>query len=705
MFTKYASAELLGHSGKVKGKIAGKSRLGSFDYEPRTDHKYLYVAARACTADVPNLNYDMLPSSELKGKEAYRTFVGSYVYLNHDNTDPRKARGAIIDAKYHDEDDEEWVEILMELDEEKCPKLCSLIRSGEIDTFSMGCNIESSTCSVCGNVAEYPFEYCDHIKRKGVEYDGKLAYEICNGIEFFEESVVYNPADPTAMTQAIGKTASRKTSMNKKSAYVFSDEVKELASRLSGKIDVYSDEFEYYAGHNWIEPFYESYESWSGFEITIYFDGSPIIQIGYDDRSGDNPIDEYDEYSYIEDCMSSVLGEEDFDEFFLCVAENVLTYYEEVTPGVIADDIESSIYDRRYSIKKFACACDVERNVDAKIGKKIADMPTGYARFSNGVSVCVIGDEDVFEVEIDAPNGYKVYRHEDVPFTFAPSLISEYVFGDVLEWTGENVPLEDYDKVRSMQDEFLNRYVSLAANGKSASYMVIDPNDWDPSENFGFTMEYGTVLDDELLRAILTEPYYGGYSMYDGWVEVENEDGNFDAVSLDDYIESLERYQFIEKVGSRKVVCVTAADDDEKTDSYANAPRKPEPVPTERDDEPCPLCGSDNFDGEYCNVCGYQVPPEGFDDIKLEDDSDYDEYEEESEEDGFDGVGEEQDESEDESGEDDFWFDDDDDETEEPEDESDDEQEEDEDEDSDDDFLLGDDDDEENDKKAFFAFW
>lgn len=180
---------------------SGDVKVGSFDVSPRGDG-YLYVAARAVTADKPNLNYDMFPADELR--KSYRTFVGGCVYLNHDNTDPAKARGAIVDARLHDENpDDVWVEILMELDEERCPKLCALIRSGEIDTFSMGCTTEYSTCSVCGREASDESEFCEHMLHKGRRYDGVLAYEVCHGIEFFEESAVYSPADPTARTVAV----------------------------------------------------------------------------------------------------------------------------------------------------------------------------------------------------------------------------------------------------------------------------------------------------------------------------------------------------------------------------------------------------------------------------------------------------------------------------------------------------------------------
>ena len=62
--------------------------------------------------------------------------------------------------------------------------------------------------------------------------------------------------------------------------------------------------------------------------------------------------------------------------------------------------------------------------------------------------------------------------------------------------------------------------------------------------------------------------------------------------------------------------------------NFADAPRQPDEVSTHEDQRACPLCGSQVFDGEYCDVCGYQTPPEGFDDIKLEDEGTYEQYEE-----------------------------------------------------------------------------
>lgn len=193
-------------SAKIVASIAPQNstnttKLSSFEFQPSADDGYLYVAARAVSARV-NSNFDAFSEETLR--ESYRTFISKPVYVNHDNTNPDRARGVIIDAKLHEEDpDDIWVEILMEMDEKTFPVLCSYIRSGELDTMSMGCFLDFSRCSVCGNEASVASDYCEHIINKGTSYGGILAYEDCIGVTFYEESWVYTPADDTAMTQAI----------------------------------------------------------------------------------------------------------------------------------------------------------------------------------------------------------------------------------------------------------------------------------------------------------------------------------------------------------------------------------------------------------------------------------------------------------------------------------------------------------------------
>ena len=88
----------------------------------------------------------------------------------------------------------------------------------------MGANIKQSVCSVCSNEATVPDDFCDHIKKKGLTFevtsaDGevtrKKAYEDCVGIDFFEISFVFDPADETALIHE--KEGSVKDSMEKHS--------------------------------------------------------------------------------------------------------------------------------------------------------------------------------------------------------------------------------------------------------------------------------------------------------------------------------------------------------------------------------------------------------------------------------------------------------------------------------------------------------
>ena len=331
-FVKFANCQVIDRrrAGKRSvGRVASTTRCGSFDVSPNDDGNYLYVAVRACTADVPNLNFDMLPSSELE--TAYETFKGSSVFLNHENDDPEKARGAIIDAKWHDEDpDDKWVEILMEMDEDRCPKLCSLIRSGEMDTVSMGCNVESTTCSICGNVAEYPFEFCQHVQQKGASFGGKLAYEICNGIEFFEESWVYDPADPTAhaLTMMDGEGTFTSEGCDDMGVAKWSKAGRRTASASNWKIEFAADSGQ-------LDPDESYYEdSWS--ECDIWYNGNLVIQ-----------ANDYDwDYFYHGVTTGDQLSKKYYDEILenLVTAEEIAKDPEELSLYINKNDAQSK-YD------------------------------------------------------------------------------------------------------------------------------------------------------------------------------------------------------------------------------------------------------------------------------------------------------------------------------------------------------------------------
>ena len=136
-----------------------------FEYDP---DNFLYYRARAITADVSNSNGDYFPLKEIKA--AYDTFIGKAVYLNHDNDDPSKAFGLVLDAEMVETPTAErshgtgYVEILAavdkELAEELHPGLLRRIQSGIINSTSMSCFASEASCCICNNMAHSPQELC-----------------------------------------------------------------------------------------------------------------------------------------------------------------------------------------------------------------------------------------------------------------------------------------------------------------------------------------------------------------------------------------------------------------------------------------------------------------------------------------------------------------------------------------------------------------
>lgn len=265
--TKYASYEvsdIIDIKGtESKARTASLDKVSDFsDY--RTGDGYLYARIRAISSRT-NKNHDGWPSVELAGGEdnwqkhasqhkassgfvveankedeyGFSTFIGKPIFVDHNNSNPDRARGVIVDSKLYVQDKKTageldpyyassdadpdhlpptHVELLLEVDAKSFPRLAKAIVDGGkdgkkgIDGFSMGCDVDYSKCSHCGNKASSPQEYCNHIKAKGAEHnftssDGKRtsrkSYENCYGIKFFEISAVFDPADETALTKEI----------------------------------------------------------------------------------------------------------------------------------------------------------------------------------------------------------------------------------------------------------------------------------------------------------------------------------------------------------------------------------------------------------------------------------------------------------------------------------------------------------------------
>jgi hypothetical protein len=186
--------------------------LRDFDFIPEPG--MLYVTARAISSRV-NANYDGWPAEELR--KGYRTFIGRPVFVDHNNHNPENSRGVILDAKLRESRlasgvEDTWVELLIEVDARAYPRLARAIEDGQVDAVSMGADVEYTICSVCANKAHDVSEYCAHVPQmKGqkvqtehVDEQGrtssvrKLCFETCYGVNFFEISFVFDPADESA---------------------------------------------------------------------------------------------------------------------------------------------------------------------------------------------------------------------------------------------------------------------------------------------------------------------------------------------------------------------------------------------------------------------------------------------------------------------------------------------------------------------------
>lgn len=260
-FTKYATfedAQVLEVKGSpTRSHTASLQSLSDF-HQYRTDDGYMYVRLRAISSRV-NKNNDGWPSVELAGgpeiferharqsssgftveaaegnqRFGFATFMGKPNFIDHNNSDPSRSRGVVVDSKLRvlpiekvaASGDDYWtgasldpehappteIELLLEIDAKQFPKYAKAVRNGDLDGFSMGCDVRESKCSHCGHIATNPDEYCSHILMKGAHHDYKTAdgkrisrksYENCYGIHFFEISGVFDPADETALAREI----------------------------------------------------------------------------------------------------------------------------------------------------------------------------------------------------------------------------------------------------------------------------------------------------------------------------------------------------------------------------------------------------------------------------------------------------------------------------------------------------------------------
>ena len=170
-------------------------------YPKKYTDKFLFVRINALGAGEywgSNLNGDYFPEKALI--KNHKTFQQAYMFLHHDNDDPKKSIGKVIFATYNDDPDAKRVEVIVAIDRKnpRAEKTISNIENGSGINVSMGCKVPFDRCSVCGNIASTRRDYCEHLKFKMNKLlpDGIRVNAVNDEPAFFDLSDVTIPADP-----------------------------------------------------------------------------------------------------------------------------------------------------------------------------------------------------------------------------------------------------------------------------------------------------------------------------------------------------------------------------------------------------------------------------------------------------------------------------------------------------------------------------
>lgn len=199
--------------------------------KPKTESTYVLVNAMGAGEFYgDNINGDFFPYAELvrtssrwrgipvteiegRRKESdsigsgYTTFYRANAFKHHINKDPAKSYGTVECAVWNDR--MKRVELVVRLDHKWCEErggmdVLERALRNDFQDVSMGCRIPYDVCSICGNKAKTPAEYCVHIRErrtnKDPRGDGQRPYMINIKPRFFDISFVFIGADKTART-------------------------------------------------------------------------------------------------------------------------------------------------------------------------------------------------------------------------------------------------------------------------------------------------------------------------------------------------------------------------------------------------------------------------------------------------------------------------------------------------------------------------
>ena len=164
--------------------------MGKITHDGKTIHrKYSDYRISADTDKYINNNLDAWSKEALL--KSYKTFIGAHNFVEHVQIEDL-SKGRIIDAVPRDIGDSIYIDILVATNR-KHKDLIESIESGKMSGMSMGCSVDFTICSYCGNVASDETQMCEHIKYQ----KGNVFYDEKGGQHRIAELCGHKTIDPT----------------------------------------------------------------------------------------------------------------------------------------------------------------------------------------------------------------------------------------------------------------------------------------------------------------------------------------------------------------------------------------------------------------------------------------------------------------------------------------------------------------------------
>jgi len=206
------------------------------DITIKKNHAYLYVIAMGAGDYYgENKNGDFFWEQDLVNY--HNKFLTSGVFIQHDNKDPNKSKGAVLKSVYNKK--MKRVELLIEVKKQLAPDIYNAIERGDRIAVSMGTKVVEESCSYCGHITKDSLaNRCEHLKRQmhQIMPNGVKVCAINHPpLNFFDISIVRRPADTQgyAMFQKTASVSESGFNLHKTAEpYLNYDKTAELIKRI-----------------------------------------------------------------------------------------------------------------------------------------------------------------------------------------------------------------------------------------------------------------------------------------------------------------------------------------------------------------------------------------------------------------------------------------------------------------------------------------